>query len=73
VREVRIGVIESITSVRVHLTDEKRAHELTIASSEERGVALEKRGSGHVVQITTSLIDHALAGAPSVVASLAWS
>jgi NAD(P)-dependent dehydrogenase (short-subunit alcohol dehydrogenase family) len=31
---------------------------------------MEKRGSGHVVQITTSLIDHALSGVPSVLASL---
>ena len=32
--------------------------------------AMEKQGSGHVVQITTSLIDHAIAGVPSVLASL---
>jgi len=25
-----------------------------------------KQGSGHVVQVTTSLIDHAIAGVPSV-------
>jgi NAD(P)-dependent dehydrogenase (short-subunit alcohol dehydrogenase family) len=31
---------------------------------------MEKCGSGHVVQITTSLIDHARAAAPSVLASL---
>jgi NAD(P)-dependent dehydrogenase (short-subunit alcohol dehydrogenase family) len=31
---------------------------------------MEKQGSGHIVQITTSLIDHAIAGAPSVLASL---
>jgi NAD(P)-dependent dehydrogenase (short-subunit alcohol dehydrogenase family) len=31
---------------------------------------MEKRGSGHVVQITTSLADHAIAGVPSVLASL---
>ena len=31
---------------------------------------MEKRGSGHVVQITTSLVDHAIAGVPSVLASL---
>jgi NAD(P)-dependent dehydrogenase (short-subunit alcohol dehydrogenase family) len=31
---------------------------------------MEKRGSGHVVQITTSLVDHAMAGVPSVLASL---
>ena len=32
---------------------------------------MEKRGSGHIVQVTTSLIDHAIAGVPSVLASLA--
>jgi NAD(P)-dependent dehydrogenase (short-subunit alcohol dehydrogenase family) len=31
---------------------------------------MEKRGSGHVVQITTSLVDHAMTGVPSVLASL---
>ena len=31
---------------------------------------MEKQGSGHVVQITTSLIDHAIDGVPSVLASL---
>jgi NAD(P)-dependent dehydrogenase (short-subunit alcohol dehydrogenase family) len=31
---------------------------------------MEKQGSGHVVQITTSLIDHANAAVPSVLASL---
>ena len=31
---------------------------------------MEKQGSGHVVQVTTSLIDHAIAGVPSVLASL---
>jgi NAD(P)-dependent dehydrogenase (short-subunit alcohol dehydrogenase family) len=31
---------------------------------------MEKRSSGHVVQITTSLVDHAIAGAPSALASL---
>jgi NAD(P)-dependent dehydrogenase (short-subunit alcohol dehydrogenase family) len=31
---------------------------------------MEKRGSGHVVQITTSLVDHAIAGVPAVLASL---
>jgi NAD(P)-dependent dehydrogenase (short-subunit alcohol dehydrogenase family) len=31
---------------------------------------MEKQGSGDIVQITTSLIDHAIAGAPSVLASL---
>ena len=37
----------------------------------QRAVAvMEKQGSGHVVQITTSLVDHAIAGVPSVLASL---
>src|SRR6267143_1770782 len=31
---------------------------------------MEKQGSGHVVQITTSLVDNAIAGVPSVLASL---
>ena len=31
---------------------------------------MEKQGSGHVVQITTSLVDNAIAGMPSVLASL---
>jgi NAD(P)-dependent dehydrogenase (short-subunit alcohol dehydrogenase family) len=31
---------------------------------------MEKQGGGHVVQITTSLLDHAIAGVPSVLASL---
>ena len=31
---------------------------------------MEKQGSGHVVQITTSLVDHAIDGVPSVLASL---
>ena len=31
---------------------------------------MEKRGSGHIVQITTSLVDHADARVPSVLASL---
>jgi NAD(P)-dependent dehydrogenase (short-subunit alcohol dehydrogenase family) len=36
---------------------------------------MEKRGSGHVVQITTSLVDHANSNVPSVLASLTkgWS
>jgi NAD(P)-dependent dehydrogenase (short-subunit alcohol dehydrogenase family) len=41
------------------------------ASREEAGVAeMEKQGSGYIVQITTSLVDHATAGVPSVLASL---
>jgi NAD(P)-dependent dehydrogenase (short-subunit alcohol dehydrogenase family) len=31
---------------------------------------MEKQGNGHVVQITTSLVDHAVAAVPSVLASL---
>jgi NAD(P)-dependent dehydrogenase (short-subunit alcohol dehydrogenase family) len=31
---------------------------------------MEKHGSGHVVQVTTSLVDQANAGVPSVLASL---
>ena len=31
---------------------------------------MEKQSSGHIVQITTSLVDHAIAGVPSVLASL---
>ena len=31
---------------------------------------MEKQGSGHIVRITTSLVDHAMAGMPSVLASL---
>ena len=30
----------------------------------------EKQGSGHIVQITTSLVDHAIAAVPSVLPSL---
>src|SRR5262249_2391763 len=37
----------------------------------QRAVAeMEKQGSGHVVQITTSLVDHPIEGLPSVLASL---
>jgi NAD(P)-dependent dehydrogenase (short-subunit alcohol dehydrogenase family) len=31
---------------------------------------MEKQGRGHIVQITTSLVDHAIAGVPSVLTSL---
>jgi len=31
---------------------------------------MEKQGSGHIVQITTSLVDHAIASVPSVLASM---
>jgi len=33
-------------------------------------IEMEKHSSGHIVQITTSLVDHALSGVPSVLASL---
>lgn len=33
-------------------------------------IEMEKQGSGHVVNITTSLVDHAIDGVPSVLASL---
>jgi len=33
-------------------------------------VEMEKRGAGHIVQITTSLVDHASSAVPSVLASL---
>jgi NAD(P)-dependent dehydrogenase (short-subunit alcohol dehydrogenase family) len=37
----------------------------------QRAIAeMEKQGGGHVVQITTTLVDHALSGLPSVLASL---
>ena len=37
----------------------------------QRAVAeMEKHGSGHIVQITTSLADHAIAGVPAVLAAL---
>lgn len=31
---------------------------------------MEKQGSGHIVQITTSLVDHAMAGVPAVLTAL---
>jgi NAD(P)-dependent dehydrogenase (short-subunit alcohol dehydrogenase family) len=31
---------------------------------------MEKQGSGHIIQITTSLVDHAIAGVPAVLAAL---
>jgi NAD(P)-dependent dehydrogenase (short-subunit alcohol dehydrogenase family) len=31
---------------------------------------MEKQGSGHIVQITTSMVDHAMAGVPAVLAAL---
>ncbi|GGC77528.1 SDR family NAD(P)-dependent oxidoreductase [Undibacterium terreum] len=37
----------------------------------QRAIAeMEKQGSGHIVNITTSLVDHAVKGVPSVLASL---
>jgi NAD(P)-dependent dehydrogenase (short-subunit alcohol dehydrogenase family) len=37
----------------------------------QRAIAvMEKQGSGHVVSVTTSLVDHAVQGVPSVLASL---
>jgi NAD(P)-dependent dehydrogenase (short-subunit alcohol dehydrogenase family) len=37
----------------------------------QRAIAeMEKQGRGHVVQVTTSLVDHANSGVPSVLASL---
>lgn len=33
-------------------------------------VEMKKRGSGHIVQVSTSLVDHAISGVPSVLASL---
>ena len=37
----------------------------------QRAIAeMEKQGSGHIVNITTSLVDHAIKGVPSVLASL---
>lgn len=37
----------------------------------QRAIAeMEKQGSGHIVSITTSLVDHAVKGVPSVLASL---
>ena len=37
----------------------------------QRAIAeMEKQGSGHIVQVTTSLVDHAISGVPSVLASL---
>jgi NAD(P)-dependent dehydrogenase (short-subunit alcohol dehydrogenase family) len=47
----------------VNLTGFFRITQLAIAE-------MEKQGSGHVVQISTSLVDHANSGVPSVLASL---
>jgi len=47
----------------VNLTDFFHVTQLAIAE-------MEKQGSGHVVQITTSIVDHAMASVPSVLAAL---
>jgi NAD(P)-dependent dehydrogenase (short-subunit alcohol dehydrogenase family) len=49
--------------VAVNLTGFFHITQLAIAE-------MEKQGSGHIVQITTSMVDHAIAGVPSVLASL---
>jgi NAD(P)-dependent dehydrogenase (short-subunit alcohol dehydrogenase family) len=51
------------TALSVNLTGFFRITQLAIAE-------MEKQGSGHVVQVTTSLVDHAIEGVPSVLASL---
>jgi NAD(P)-dependent dehydrogenase (short-subunit alcohol dehydrogenase family) len=59
-----------------HYTDEDYASIISINLNSffniTRRVAAEmlKRGSGHIVQITTSLVDHANSNVPSVLASL---
>jgi len=49
--------------VAVNLTGFFHIAQLAIAE-------MEKHGSGHIVQITTSLADHAIAGVPAVLAAL---
>ena len=49
--------------VAVNLTGFFHITQLAIAE-------MEKQGSGHIVQITTSLVDHAISGVPAVLASL---
>ncbi|XIA64057.1 SDR family NAD(P)-dependent oxidoreductase [Bradyrhizobium sp. TZ2] len=51
------------TALGVNLAGFFRITQLAIAE-------MEKQGSGHIVQVTTSLVDHAIAGVPSVLASL---
>jgi NAD(P)-dependent dehydrogenase (short-subunit alcohol dehydrogenase family) len=51
------------TALSVNLTGFFRITQLAVAE-------MEKQGSGHVVQVTTSLVDHAIEGVPSVLASL---
>ncbi|WNL47507.1 SDR family NAD(P)-dependent oxidoreductase [Dyella sp. BiH032] len=50
-------------NIAVNLTGFFHITQLAIAE-------MEKQGSGHVVSITTSLVDHAVDGVPSVLASL---
>jgi NAD(P)-dependent dehydrogenase (short-subunit alcohol dehydrogenase family) len=51
------------TALGVNLAGFFRITQLAIAE-------MEKQGSGHIVQVTTSLVDHAIEGVPSVLASL---
>lgn len=51
------------SNLSVNLTGFFNVTQLAIAE-------MEKQGSGHVVNITTSLVDHAIDGVPSVLASL---
>jgi len=51
------------TMVGVNLTGFFHITQLAVAE-------MERQGAGHVVQITTTLVDHALAAVPSVLASL---
>jgi NAD(P)-dependent dehydrogenase (short-subunit alcohol dehydrogenase family) len=37
--------------------------------SQRAAAPMEKRGRGHIVQVTTSLVDRAIAGVPSVLGS----
>ncbi|HEX3953428.1 MAG TPA: SDR family oxidoreductase [Stellaceae bacterium] len=50
-------------SVAVNLTGFFHITQLAIA-------AMKEQGSGHVVQITTSMVDHAITGVPALLASL---
>jgi NAD(P)-dependent dehydrogenase (short-subunit alcohol dehydrogenase family) len=49
--------------VAVNLTGFFHVTQLAVAE-------MEKQGSGHIVQITTSMVDHAIAGVPAVLAAL---
>ncbi|WP_367237088.1 SDR family NAD(P)-dependent oxidoreductase [Pseudomonas sp. Rh2] len=59
-----------------HYTQEDYAHVVATNMSgffytSQLAIAqMEKQGSGHVVSVTTSLVDHAIDGVPSVMASL---